>query len=356
KAVTEAGGDKGLHKRRKGIDITKGETVLTVDEAGDNVYRPKSRASERPYDEMLSVLSTVLVGETSTVLREAAHEILMALKSDQKDSSKQKNVEEVLPPRSLTPELYTQLLRLSQQIHDFAVDDDEEGVAEAGGEDVDAALLAGAAADDPAGVAVTFDEDDENDEMGGDDDMLYADEVSDESSSDSEDSDADDRMEAGGRRRRRKRGGDDDEDTGIRAGGEGDDADDGPASKRRNTSSTDLPVQKIHSHWLQRELGKRVKDSSEVITVEKSILDVLRLPDSQSVENKLVQIFKYKHFDFCKILVNNRIKIWYCTKINQAQTPEERKSLEKRMEEDPAAAEVLEDGRSLIIMRTIRSW
>lgn len=49
-------------------------------------------------------------------------------------------------------------------------------------------------------------------------------------------------------------GGDDDEDTGIRAGGEGDDADDGPASKRRNTSSTDLPVQKIHSHWLQREL------------------------------------------------------------------------------------------------------
>lgn len=44
---------------------------------------------------MLSVLSTVLVGETSTVLREAAHEILMALKSDQKDSSKQKNVEEV---------------------------------------------------------------------------------------------------------------------------------------------------------------------------------------------------------------------------------------------------------------------
>ncbi|EEQ98855.1 u520, putative [Perkinsus marinus ATCC 50983] len=138
-------------------------------------------------------------------------------------------------------------------------------------------------------------------------------------------------------------GGDDDEDTGIRAGGEGDDADDGPASKRRNTSSTDLPVQKIHSHWLQRELGKRVKDSSEVIAVEKSILDVLRLPDSQSVENKLVQIFKYKHFDFCKILVNNRIKIWYCTKINQAQTPEERKSLEKEMEEDPAAAEVLEE-------------
>lgn len=37
--MTEAGGDKGLHKRRKGIDITKGETVLTVDEAGDNVYR-----------------------------------------------------------------------------------------------------------------------------------------------------------------------------------------------------------------------------------------------------------------------------------------------------------------------------
>jgi pre-mRNA-splicing helicase BRR2 len=56
--------------------------------------------------------------------------------------------------------------------------------------------------------------------------------------------------------------------------------------------------------------------------------------DDKLVENQLVALFQYEHFDFVKVLLRNRKVIYYCSRLKQAQSDEEKREIEKEMEED----------------------
>ena len=64
------------------------------------------------------------------------------------------------------------------------------------------------------------------------------------------------------------------------------------------------------------------------------VLEFMQLPDARECENKLVVLLEYDKFDFIKLLMRNRAKIVYCTRLKQAQTEEERKAIEEEMRND----------------------
>jgi len=105
----------------------------------------------------------------------------------------------------------------------------------------------------------------------------------------------------------------------------------------------DLDPNAIDAYWLQRELTNYYEDAIQSQKMEGEVLEILqkttRIGD---LENKLVQLLGYLCFDFVKILVQNRLKILYCTKLGKAQTAEEREKLELlEMNKDPEASAIL---------------
>ena len=69
-------------------------------------------------------------------------------------------------------------------------------------------------------------------------------------------------------------------------------------------------------------------------------------------ENKLVVLLDLDKFEFIKVLMKNRAKIFYCTRIKQAQTDEERVAVEMEMlndvnSEGPALLQQIKQRRRL---------
>lgn len=62
----------------------------------------------------------------------------------------------------------------------------------------------------------------------------------------------------------------------------------------------------------------------------------------QELENELVGLLGYLRFDFIKLLLLNRKKILFCTRLGQAQTGEEREAIEKEMMADAEGDAILQ--------------
>lgn len=60
------------------------------------------------------------------------------------------------------------------------------------------------------------------------------------------------------------------------------------------------------------------------------------------LENELVGLLGYLRFDFIKLLLLNRKKIVFCTRLGQAQSAQEKEEIEKEMGEDPELEIVLQ--------------
>eukprot|EP01124_Arcella_intermedia_P027745 TRINITY_DN5491_c0_g1_i1.p1 TRINITY_DN5491_c0_g1~~TRINITY_DN5491_c0_g1_i1.p1 ORF type:complete len:1958 (-),score=488.84 TRINITY_DN5491_c0_g1_i1:48-5852(-) len=104
----------------------------------------------------------------------------------------------------------------------------------------------------------------------------------------------------------------------------------------------DLDPNSIDAYWLQRELTTFYEDAILSQKMEGAVLDILQKTSRiGELENKLVELLAFERFDFVKVLVHNRVKILYCTKLGKAQTPEEREELESEMKKDPEAAAIL---------------
>lgn len=59
------------------------------------------------------------------------------------------------------------------------------------------------------------------------------------------------------------------------------------------------------------------------------------------MENDLVELLGYTQFDFVKLLLRNRLKIIFCTKLGQAQTAQEREEIENQMLSTPEGESIL---------------
>merc|ERR1719158_1442483 len=271
--------------KRQKVD-TRGETVLSREVTELRVYKPKTAASRSAYMQLLATLQTQLGDQSPEVLQGAADEILMAIKTDgMTDLLRKKNVEEVLGP--ISDVYFGELYRYSKDITDFGADVEEKEEGK---------TIEGMA--DASGVAVVFDEEDE---PGADDRWLGEIESSDEEMqvSDLKHTDGDLGVERG-----------------IHV--KHDETDEKKQAVAKNKYEVDIT--KIDAHWLQRELSKILEDPNKCVALEKEILSVLPIGDLQQCENKLVQLLDYGNFEFTKVLLQNRLKVLYCTRLLQAQS------------------------------------
>jgi len=311
KRVEEKRKEEDVVSKKAKMDINKGETVLSTDVTEMQIYRPRTAQTKAVYEMLLNRLQQPLGDQAPDVLRGAADEVLAAIKTEGVlDSERKKDVEEVLG--SISDEYFAELFRLAKQITDFGADVEDE--------EQDDTVRTKEGLDDAAGVAVVFDEDDEDE--GGD----YIHELGDD--------DEDDDDDEGGKMD------DDRDDRGIHATLlEADDEEE--EAKKEDKYNVD--IQKIDAHWLQRELGKIFQDPNKCIATEKEILSILPIKDLQQCENRLVQVLQYENFEFTKLLLKNRLKILYCTRLGQAQTEEDKTAVLEDMRNTPDAQAVLEE-------------
>eukprot|EP00602_Paraphysomonas_sp_CaronLab_P009686 CAMPEP_0185022718 /NCGR_PEP_ID=MMETSP1103-20130426/5423_1 /TAXON_ID=36769 /ORGANISM="Paraphysomonas bandaiensis, Strain Caron Lab Isolate" /LENGTH=2181 /DNA_ID=CAMNT_0027554929 /DNA_START=20 /DNA_END=6565 /DNA_ORIENTATION=+ len=288
--LEEANREESKRKKKNsgGVFIAgKGSNVLSVTENMDSInYRPKTRESRAAYEEMLSFIQISLGDQPQDILMGAAEEVLSILKDDSmRDPDRHREIEKILS--RIPSDKFSKLVNLGKQITDFNMGGNEEEET--------------TRMDEGVGVAVVFDDDE--DDMNED--------LSEEHDSDEDD---DGGVEAMGGSQLK---GVDDEDM---------DAD--------IDSQVTLSVHDIDAHWLQRQLSKFYNDANVSAKLAEDTLNVLQISDERGCENQLVVLLDFNKFDFIKLLLRNRAKILYCTKLKQAQSDAEREAIEVEMRAD----------------------
>lgn len=269
-------------------------SVLSGNESG--LYKPKTRETRAAYEGLLSVLQGVFGDQPHDVMRGAADEVLAVLKEEGKtERDKQKEVEKLMG--ELTTERFAQMCAIGKLITDFSLPGE-------GGEG------AGDEIDDDIGVAVEFEEEEEEEDSDVDE-VLEA-------------SDADDDDQ-----------GDEGDDLNAAVGGMMGDDDYVPREDHGLNPSD------IDAHWLQRcvarAFGYTDSDAAESLRLSDEVLGVLALDDARECENALVSLLDFDKFDLIKVLLKNRLKIAWCTRLARGQSAEEIADIEAQMKADPVA-------------------
>ncbi|CAI5719859.1 unnamed protein product [Peronospora effusa] len=289
-------------------------------------YRPRNATSLDAYEQILSVVAQQLGSQPGEILAGAAEEVVAILKNDTyRDDEKYQEVRKLL--KSISTHTFSQVVTAGKKITDFYMENGEKKRDEEGQEST--VLESDEEVDKEMGVAVVFDEEDEEEESD-------LDEVRDEEEDEEKDIEKDNEKEknaTAGREAMKMKDGYDDED-------------DGDAKYR-------LDVHAIDAFWLQRELSKFYKDAEISAKLAEEVLSILIKAgsDLSACENKLVLLLDYDKFDFIKLLLENRAKVLYCTRLKQAQNDEERRSIEEEMVDD----ETLDDGEGNAILDQLRT-
>ncbi|PSC69011.1 U5 small nuclear ribonucleo 200 kDa helicase-like [Micractinium conductrix] len=292
-----APGEEGfdLPKRRKGT--ASGMSVLDIDTAG--MYRPRTKETREAYEALLSVIREQFGDQPADILRGAADEVLSTLKNDRiNDPSRHKEVDALLG--AVADEKFAQLVALGKLITDYS-SPEEAALAAAEGE---------GALDEDIGVAVEFEDEEEDEE---EEEMR---EIVD-----------DDEEEEG----------EEEERGGVRTGGADVDA-------GEEAGDDGIPVQEIDAYWLQRRVTRAFGDidPTQAQTLAEDAYMALELPDHREVENKLVGLLGFDHFELIKELLKNRLRIVWCQRLARAEDEEARQRIETEMEASPETRAILD--------------
>jgi len=262
-------------------------TALDQDEMEGIKYQPKGHATSIAYDSLLSFVRQRLGDQQQSVIMSAADEVLLVLKDDEIQAKEKHDVlNQLLQP--LTSDQLADLYKISRAITDYA-----DEVAPGGDADENISVVFGAEESDDEGEQASEVDDSESDEV---------------------DQDVDIKESALGR-----------------AGDDGDE----------EANQDDLDPNAIDAFWLQRELGKFLEDAHKSQKIAEEVFAALeRKGRIGDLENDLVGLLGYKHFDFVKLILNNRPKIVYCTKLGQAD-PATREKIEAEMANNPELAPIL---------------
>jgi len=108
--------------------------------------------------------------------------------------------------------------------------------------------------------------------------------------------------------------------------------------------SLHINPREIDAHWLQRNLRTReIYDGSdsEALQKKEEILQILeQATDDRDLENRLIKAIDKSHFDFIKLLKQNRKTILFCTKLARA-TGRERDNIRSHMMHDSELSKIL---------------
>ncbi|GJN18769.1 hypothetical protein PR202_gb05967 [Eleusine coracana subsp. coracana] len=303
---SEADPDLPSKRRRRGPSHHDVSVLSLTD---DVVYKPQTKETRAAYEALLSIIQQQLGGQPLDVLGGAADEVLATLKNDKiKNPDKKKEIEKLL--NTLSNQTFDQLVSIGKLITDFHdASGDSAAAAPSGADGMDTTL------DDDIGVAVEFEESDEEE----DSDL---DQVQDDLDEDEEDDVA--QLNGPG---------------GMQMGGELDDDDMENANQALNVN-----VQDIDAYWLQRKITQAYgeMDPQQNQKLAEEILKIIAEGDDRDVENRLVMLLDYEKFDLIKLLLRNRLKIVWCTRLARAEDQEQRKNIEEEMVADPSLAPILE--------------
>ncbi|KAL3318570.1 hypothetical protein Ciccas_002773 [Cichlidogyrus casuarinus] len=299
--------DEKRSKRQKrdevNIDMPKMKSDILKDDLEDIVgiiYRPKTAETRKTYEYILHCIQEAIGDQSREILCGAADEILVSLKNSKlRDKDRRNEVESLIGP--LPDERYNIFVNLGKKITDW--------------KDDTAKVQSESQIDDTYGINVQFEESDQED----DDDDVYG-EIKDED--------------------------EDNEAEGVEAAMSSTlQSADGvqsvvPGSK--SVSEAVLHPRAIDAYWLQRNLAKNLKDPVVAQKKAKECLEILEhAADGRDLETKLVKALGYEQFDFLKVLRKHRMMILYCTKLTQAQSPQERMLIEAQMKKDQSLIKIL---------------
>ncbi|KAI3888520.1 hypothetical protein MKX03_008711 [Papaver bracteatum] len=120
--------------------------------------------------------------------------------------------------------------------------------------------------------------------------------------------------------------------------------DDGPAGEMQMCGIDDdempdvnegmtLNVQDIDAYWLQRKISHAYEeiDPQHCQKLAEDVLQILAEGDDRNVENKLVVLLDFKMFELIKFLLQNKLKIVWCTRLARAVDQEDREKIQEEM-------------------------
>ncbi|PKS06631.1 hypothetical protein jhhlp_007381 [Lomentospora prolificans] len=301
-------------RKRKTDGQLRGTGILgAADLAIEGIqYRPRTAATRATFDLILTLVANSLGDVPYEVVRSAADAVLEYLKDeDMKDFDKKKEIDEILGI-TLNPKQFNDLVNLGKKITDYDAQDDEED---------DRASQGSATLDDRQGVAVAFEDEEEEDEI--------VPEVRDYSSEeDEEEGDEDESREADAADAEALQEGDE---MVLDSAGRDQDKKDGESS---------VPAREVDAFWLQRQIGKIYSDPKEQHDKTQEALRILSgEPDEpggeekplREIENDLMELFEYEHHELVQLLIENREKVVWLTKLARAETSDDRAAVQREM-------------------------
>ena len=281
-------------------------------------YRPRTQATRATFDLILTLVATNLGDVSHEIVRSAADAALEFLKDqDMKDFDKKKEIDDLLGT-TLNPKQFNELVNLGKKITDYDAEDEDEDVNMEDG-DEEAEL------DDRQGVAVVFDGEDDEDEDGG-----MVNEVRDESSEEGSGRDDEDGVDDVNKEEGESAGLDDDAMI----------LDSGAAEMAKNPKTQkSILARDIDAFWLQRQIGKLYDDPHTQHEKTTNALRILSGDSDESggekplreIENDLMELFDWDHNDVVQMLVANRDKIFWLTRLSRAEDNKERSDIERHM-------------------------
>ena len=323
----ETMGDRSS-KKSKTMAGGGAQTILDV---GDLTgYHPSTEQARSAYEGLLTMIGgrALLGSQDPQMLRDAAEEILTIL-NDQglRDPEKHTKASKLLTRKGpkevggLSESIFTSMVRLAKDMPDFGRRDEDELTQTA---------AAGSSAndlDDNMGVAVMFDEseDEQDGENNNGDSDVDADVVVDPSSSSEDEEEANDATT---------------QDPMVDGEVDQEKLIQGSTTRKKKLRSDNrvLSVHEIDAHFLQRQLSNHFTDADESARMAQQVLEILDIQngaDLRECENKLIILLGLDLAATIKLILNNRVRVWACVTLKQAQSQEERQTLSAILEKEP---------------------
>ena len=289
------------------------------------VYRPLSGLTRAVYEQLLSFVQTRVGDVPRTVLVGAVDETLLLLKDPSAVVGPQLQMEVQDIVGKLTSDEFNRLVNMAKSVTDFDFDLASGNAAHGGGasDDGDDGKI-----DETMGVRVVFDEESGGD-SGDDSDGLVV------RSEDEDLSDEEGKVDAVS--------------SGVVRGNDLDGAGDGAGGSTDDAGMVN--VRAIDAFFLQREISKVFADATQSQQLAEEVLKALACSDERQCENDLVELLDLSNFELIRMLLKNRARVMYCTRLGQAQSDAARDAIEAEMAADASG----EGAKILAKLRAERS-
>lgn len=278
------------------LPLARGSQHLLDTSIGEKqLYVPQTKETKVLYEQFLTIIQKYMGDNPQNVIKGAADEALAILKTENKKDTERKAETESFVDK-LPDEVFNRLVVLSKQLTDYNVE--EEGAARA---DEQGKLTE---------VAVNIEEE----EMSDISDKVV--DVEDEQIAEEQAPKNEEVTVAA------KEGKMEEED------------------KEAAKDSEKLDASTIDAFWLQRQLLAYFPEQ-QILEIEKEVLSALGEQNTRVCETRLLEVLNYSQYELQKKLLEHKYKIYYMTRLKQAQTEEEKEKIRTEMRENAEGVQLL---------------